>query len=536
VNGLIPEVVDRIDYRKGPYHADLGDFSLAGAALMHTVDTIDPFIGVEAGEYGWARVAGGGTFDVGAGTLALAGQWKTYDGPWELEEDLEHESVWAKYSQPTAWGDLEVTATGYHADWLPSEQIPERAIGTSVCEDEFCALDPTARGETWRWTTGARLLGETWRATAYFQYYDWHMLSNPTYDYQINQLDERWIAGGRYERDFTLSPSFELTAGLEGRYDDISGVGLDHTQDGVFVEPIARHSAKEGSVGVYAEGTWSPVDRLRVIGGLRGDWYDFDVSAKLPGLDEGDKSTDQISPKIAVAYEVSDNIELYGNWGRGFHSNDARGVVNAQTPVPGLVEGTGYEGGARFEVGDFKITTTYWWLNLDSELKFVGDSNSVEPGAGSERRGYEIVAFWRPIDWLALDAVWTGSHARFEDSPGAEYIPGAVENAGEFGISAVQDRWEAAVRVRHLGKYPLIEDNSQRAGAETLVNVRGAWHWRRITLYGEVLNIFDSDGKDIVYYYASNVTGLDPPGVQVDGRMSRVAEPRTVRVGIKYNF
>ena len=110
-------------------------------------------------------------------------------------------------------------------------------------------------------------------------------------------------------------------------------------------------------------------------------------------------------------------IELYGNWGRGFHSNDARGVVNTATPVQGLSKGTGEEVGARFELGNFNITTTYWWLELDSELKFVGDSNSVEPGAATRRRGYEVVGFWRPLPWLAIDAVWTGSRARYVDSP-----------------------------------------------------------------------------------------------------------------------
>jgi len=536
MNGLIPEVVDRIEYHKGPYFADLGDFSLAGAALMQTVDEIDPFISFEAGEYGWVRVATGDTFDADGGRLALAGQWKTYDGPWELKENLQHQSLWGKYRRRTGPGMLEVTASAYHADWRPTEQIPERAIGTAVCKDEFCAIDPTAVGTTWRWVTGARLTGDDWRSTVYFQYYDWHMLSNPTYDFQINQFDRRWIGGGRYEHDFTLAPSLNLTGGIEGRYDDITNVGVEHTNGGLFVSPISRHGVNEGSAGAYTKIIWTPIDHLRLIGGLRGDWYNFDVKAKTAGLDEGNVSTGQISPKIGVAYQLNDRVELYANWGQGFHSNDARGVVNSVTPVPGLVAGTGYESGARFEIGNFKLTTTYWWLQLDSELKFVGDSNSVEPAAGSNRRGYELVAFWRPLDWLAVDAVWTGSHARFDNSPGSDNIPQSVENAGELGISAIQDRWEASLRVRHLGSYPLIEDNSRRAHPETMVNMRCAWHWDKFTLYGDLLNVFDSRAKDIVYYYPSNVAGLDPPGVEVDDNMSRVAEPRTLRMGIKYMF
>jgi outer membrane receptor protein involved in Fe transport len=536
VNGLIPEVIDRIDYRKGTYRADIGDFSMAGSSFMTTVRNLTPFIALETGDYGWQRAAAGTSLDVGQGKLMGIAQWKAYDGPWELPEDLEHQSMWAKYVRPLGSSVLELSLSGYHAQWRPTEQIPERAIGTSVCEDEFCALDPTATGETLRWIGAARLLGEGWRASLWAQYYDWNMLSNATYDFQINQFDRRWIAGGRYERQFEPSDTLTLTAGAETRYDDIGNVGLQHTEAGSLVEGISRHAVTEGSIGAYSEAQWRPIDPLRLTAGLRADYYDFDVRARMPGLDEGSSNDSAASPKLAAAYRVNPNVELYANWGRGFHSNDARGIVNQATPVPGLSKGTGEEIGARFQFGSFNITTTYWWLELDSELKFVGDSNSVEPGAATRRRGYEVVAFWRPLQWVAIDAVYTGSHARYEDSPDGVYVAGAVENAGELGVSLVQEAWEASLRVRYLGKYPLLEDNSARADAETGVNLRAAWKPGRFIVYAEALNVFDEDGKDIVYFYAANVAGLDPPGEQVEGRVSRVEEPRTFRVGVKYAF
>jgi hypothetical protein len=138
--------------------------------------------------------------------------------------------------------------------------------------------------------------------------------------------------------------------------------------------------------------------------------------------------------------------------------------------------------------------------------------------AATRRRGYELVAFWRPSSWMALDAVWTGSRARYLNSEDGEYVAGAVENAGELGVSFIKDAWEASVRVRHLGEYPLVEDNSVRAHPETCVNLRAAWKPGAFTLYAELLNVFDEEGKDIVYHYGANVAGLDPVGEQVDGR------------------
>lgn len=540
VNGLIPEVVERIDYRKGTYRADTGDFSMAGSALMTTIDSLErPFVAVETGEYGWGRVAGGGSSDLGKGTLTLLGQYKTYDGPWSMPEDLQHQSVWGKYSQPTDFGMFKASLSGYHAKWNSTEQSPESAIGTPGCADEFCSLDPTARGETTRWILGTQLLADDWRATAYAQYYDWRMGSDPTYDFQIDQFDRRWTVGGRYEHQLIRADAFEMLAGTELRYDDIGNVGVDHDDQGVFVENIGRNAVREASIGIYSEATWRPTDALRITGGLRGNWYDFNVKVlEGSGLEGqasvGHANSTNVAPKVGVAYAVNSNVELYGNWGRGAHSNDARAVVQKSLGVEGLASGTGYEAGARFEVGDFKITAAYWWLNLSSELIFVGDSNAVEPKGASKRHGYELVAFWRPLTWLAIDGVYTGSHARYDaaQDDGGYSIEGSVESAGELGIAAIKGPWEFSARLRYLGPYPLVPNNNApelNAEDETMLNLRMAHQWEHITLYGEVLNVMDHKGKDIVYYYEN---AYDPTG----GRVSRAEEPRTVRVGLKYEF
>ena len=124
----------------------------------------------------------------------------------------------------------------------------------------------------------------------------------------------------------------------------------------------------------------------------------------------------------------------------------------AEAPVLGLSPGTGYEAGSRFSLGALKITAAYFWLNLDSELVFVGDSNAVEPKGASRRKGYELTVFWKPLDWLGIDAVWTGNHARYVDNPDGPYIEQSVENAGQVGIAMTHKNWEASARVRYLGE------------------------------------------------------------------------------------
>jgi outer membrane receptor protein involved in Fe transport len=553
VNGLIPEVVDRIDYRKGPYRADLGDFGLAGAAIITTVDGYDhPWIQAEGGSFGYGRLVAGGTVDAAGGKLTLVGQSKIYDGPWELAEHLRHWSGWGKYTHATPFGSFDATLSGYTGTWRPTEQIPERAVGhtfsepgdpsvpTIDCKDRYCAIDPTATGITTRWIATARLTGDDWHTSVYGQYYHWHMSSNPTFFLdnpidgdQILQHDRRWIFGGKGEKSFDFSDEFQVKAGLEGRYDDISSVGVWNTTANRIIGEISDQSVTEGSVAPYLEANWEPLERLRLMGGLRYDYYSVDVKALDPVSLSGNVSDSVVSPKAGVAYGLTNYLEFYGNWGQGFHSNDGRG--SATNGVPLLVKGTGYEGGARVQFSTFNVSFAYWWLDEDSELEFDGDTNSVEPKGSSARQGWEVVGYWRPYDWLSIDAVYSSTQARFVDCPPGEcHIPNAPEAAGELGVSGIWDEYEASVRVRYLGPYPLIEDNSQRSPNDVYINFRVAWKPAPWTLSVELLNAFGDDGHDIQYLYTSRLPGEPADGI--DGLLSRAVEPRTVRVGLKYEF
>ncbi|MFN3582895.1 TonB-dependent receptor [Phenylobacterium sp.] len=542
VNGLIPELVKRVDYRKGPYRADVGDFNLVGGARIATVDRFDrPFLLAESGEFDWKRAVAAGSFDVGAGDLLLAVQAKTYDGPWALPERLRHVSAFGKYGRETPAGRLSVSLSTYHATWRPTEQIPERAIGTLV-PDAYGAIDRDLYGRTQREILTANLAGEDWKATAYVQHYDWRMISNftffledPVNGDQLEQAEKLWTYGGRLERRLELSPSWTLTVGGEGRYDDISDVGLYQTVRGERFATRSRFAVDELSGALYAEATWKPTGRLSLFGGLRGDAYRFKARPLGGNAWAGEVDDRIVSPKLGVSYEAAEGVALYANWGEGFHSNDARGVAAPADPAPGLVKGRGREIGARFERGGLVATANYWWMEVASELIYVGDAGSVEPSAASRRHGYELTVFWRPNDWLALDAVWTGSRARFKDSPGADHIPGAIKHAGEAGVSVIRERWNAGLRVRHLGSHALVEDNSLRSEPATIVNLRAAWTPGRYEIYGELLNLLDSKKKDIEYVYESYLPQIDLDG-PVEDIHSRAVEPRMARAGVKVSF
>ena len=330
-----------------------------------------------------------------------------------------------------------------------------------------------------------------------------------------------------------------LRTGIEARFDHLGPIGLDQTIDGELEFNYNSFDVYEESAGLYAELVVEPVDRLFVTAGLRGDFYGFETEA-LDGVDVwGRTERDSIvTPKVGLNYEVTDGIALYANYGEGFHSNDARGVTNPASPAPGLVRGDMEELGFRLERGGLILSGVYWWSSIDSELIYVGDAGAVEPSDPSKRRGYELTAFWKPNNWLAVDAVWTGSRARLVGLPqGENFVPGALDSSGELGVSAAFRQWNAAVRLRYMGPHPLIEDNSQRGQSTFLANARIAWTpddlWG-LEFHGEVLNILDSRDDDIDYFYATRFPG--EPAEGIEGRNSRIVEPRQLRVGITKRF
>lgn len=545
VNGLIAESVQRIDYHKGPYSPDSGDFSLAGSSAIHTINRLEEsFMSVDAGDYGWRRLSAGHSMELGSNTLTLIAESKQYDGPWDQEEDLHHHSLWGKYLFDTAFGQVSWTLSLYSARWKPTEQIPERIIGSAVCRDAYCTPDSTAEGSTDRVVSSIQLQGNDWQLSLYGQHYDWWMESNPTYDFQIRQFDRRSVMGGDYRYMLLDDGRVEVLAGVDGRYDHISSVGLDQQARGRFVAHISSNRILEHSVGALVDARWQMTETLRLLGGFRGDYYLFDVDARDDNSFSGNDHDSAFSPTLGLAWSVFDALEMYGNWGKGFHSNDARGVVNDSDPVPGLSQGEGHEIGSRLQWGDLYITAAYWWLRQDRELIFVGDSNSVEPKGSSHREGYEVSLFWQPLSNLSIDASYAHSRARYDDGSEGSHVENAIESAAQLGVSIQHHAWEFNARVRHLGAYSLTADNLHRSEPLTTVNMRTGYRWRKVLLYGEVINVFDSDDKDITYYYPAYIAGFDAPGQtseeidcdSVSCTMSRVTEPRTLRVGLRYAF
>ncbi|MEJ0024020.1 MAG: TonB-dependent receptor [Alphaproteobacteria bacterium] len=543
INFLIPEIIETINYRKGPYGADTGDFSAAGAAQFHLFSTLpESFAQAELGENQWQRFVGGVNFgERGFAAVDLTDD----DGPWDLPQKLRKQNGLARINL----GSVSVDIGAYDARWNSTDQIPLRAVQSGLVSP-LGNIDPTDGGETQRLFVNVLHEGETLKWNAYAQRYTLDLFSNFTYFLddpvdgdQFNQADRRMIYGGSITKSFDedLLGRWRPRIGAEMRYDDISRVGLYHTiarqQLGVVREDAVEQLS--GAAWGDVSGAFGPV---RINLGLRADSMSVHDKSDNP-LNTGDESATIVSPKASLAWQVADGFELYASAGRGFHSNDARGATSVVDPATGdavdraplLVKATGAELGARLERGRFSGSVAVWGLDLASELVFAGDSGASEPSGETRRYGVEALATYSPAEWLTLDASAAWTHARFRDAPGADRVPLAAEYVITGGATVhFTPALLGTLTVRTIGSAPLIEDDSARSDPSTVVNGRLAYKIGRYTIALEGLNLLDSKDEDITYFYTSRLAGEPPEGV--DDYHVHPIEPRSFRVQLRARF
>ncbi|GGE02886.1 TonB-dependent receptor [Polymorphobacter glacialis] len=551
LNFIIPETIEYIDYSKGSYRADLGDFATAGAGKFRTYDTLPTTVSIETGSGTYLRGVAAGSTKIGDGTALLALEARHDDGRYDLTDDLNLFSGFGKYTVPLGDGVLRTSISAYHVKFASSEQVPQRAIDSATI-GRLGFLDSDLGGETTRigvisnWTQD----GDTpLTVLAYAHYYRFNLFSNFTYllDEPINgdefeQADRRTVIGGRVDKRFKTGP-VEFLIGTEGRYDFIPEVGLYRTAARQRLSTVREDDVKQGSAALFAEATLRPAENLRVILGARGDLYRFNVRSDL-AVNSGSDTAAIFSPKATIAWTPVEQVELYANYGRGFHSNDARGTAinidpnsgDAAERVVPLVAATGYEVGARLRpVSGMSITATAWRLNLESELLFVGDGGTTEPQGPSNRHGVELAAFYQPAPWLTLDAEYTWSQGRLTDLPrGADRIPGAIERVIAGGIVVQSGGFTGSLRLRHFGSVALIVDNSVRSRPTSVVNSRLAYRFGRYEIAATILNLLQSRDAEINYFYASRLPGEPDSGIE-DIHLKPV-EPRQLRIAGTMRF
>ena len=566
LNYLIPELVDRIDYRKGPYFSPASDFSSAGSANIYYRSVLEQnIVNLTFGGYGYRRALfAGSTYlhpplgpsVVQSGPVLLGAlEVQRADGPWTVPEDLKKTNAVLRLSDGTQARGWSIDAAYYSANWTSTDQVPVWLIEKKKI-DRFSGLDATDGGKS-----GRAILATEWhsqnasgyaRANAFMQHYDLSLWSNFTYfannpinGDQFHQFEKRNFLGGNVVRGWNhklLGNDSTTEIGFQVRYDSIR-LGLANTQERILLNTVTDDQVNQSLSSLYFQNTTTWAPWLRTVIGARADYINMTSTSFLQSQNAGSASAAVASPKVSLIFEPWQKTEFFLNAGGGIHSNDARGVIYRVDPntglpltqVPALVQTFGKEIGMRTElISGLKSSVAIWSLSSGSELIYSADSGTTEPKDGSQRYGIEwnneltVNKYLKITGDLALTrAYYTSSNA---NGASGNLIPNAPSTVGQ--ITAVFGKygpWSGAAQYRYIGSYPLAQDGSLAAPSTSLANLRLQYELSANAAVAlDALNIFNRQYYDIAYQQDFRVS----PGAPYisNGMTAHPGEPRQFRL------
>jgi outer membrane receptor protein involved in Fe transport len=549
---LIPETVKTVDVLKGPYWAEYGDFDTAGVVSFVTRDYVEEnTLEVAGGSFNTQRYLALLSPSRGALKTFIAADLYRSDGPFDRANGYIRFNLFAKASADIAEDmRLAVSASHYRAEWHGSGQIPARAVRSGLI-DRFGAIDPTEGGVTQRTNVNVEY---SWKPTenqklsahAYLTYYELSLfndftffLSDPTLGDEINQRDRRFLAGFDTQYEVKSRPAgipVTTTAGFQYRID---------TPHVVLASATQRHQTGrvqdvrivEQSYSPFLKFDIAPVEKVRLVTGARGDVFSYQGTQQVNTV-EGDLNGRVIRARPNVKANLIlgpwAETEWFANFGTGYHSNDARAVL-ADRKLDALPTARGYEFGLRSRlVPRVELFATYWFLDLGSELVFVGDDGTTRAQGPSHRDGLELGAKVRLLDWLTFTGDFTYTR-KAEFTRTGEAVPLAPLWTARADLTA-RLPWGLAssFEMRYLGDRFADPDRHQTARGYTIFNWTTRYRYKSLDAFLSIENLTNTQWREAQFFFTSRLRG-EPAG-GVDDIHFTPGTPRSFLGGIALHF
>jgi outer membrane receptor protein involved in Fe transport len=527
LNWIIPELVSSVDVRKGSYDPRFGDFATAGAIDFQTGSALPQNqLKLEAGMFHSYRALALTGSQWGDVRLTGAAEVLGTDGPFQRSEDLKRVNLFARAAGTLGQGELSLTLTGYLSGWNASGQIPEREVSAGRL-DRFGFVDRYEGGQSTRHNVYLRYKtrpeeAQRWDVLGYVSLYSFSLYSDFTFlrddplnGDMIHQRDERTLSGFkvRYERDESLGPiQSTWRFGIELRHDQITN-GLDRAPMREWSASLVDADIGQTAASAYLESEIAWRRWLRTNLGVRGDAFGFLVHdlredrETLGTRSSGEALATRVSPKASLTVSPMPWLSLYTNYGMGFHSNDARGVIQGVTP---LTRADAYEAGLSLRLLDkIKLRLALFRVDLDSELVWVGDEGTTEASGRTRRQGLETDLHVDILPWLWGDVAYTWSAARFRDEPRAEnQVPLAPRQLLTAKLTAMHPRGPfARLSMFYLGDRPANEDGSLQADGFTRVDLSAGYHHERFEVALSLENLLNTHWRESQFATVSRLRG-----------------------------
>jgi len=542
---VIPETIASYDFGKGPYYSEKGDFTTAGFVSYTTRSSLsEDMIRVEAGRFNsyrsMALINLFNTLDKPNGQSAYIAAESLYSngGPYELGEHFNRFNLFGKYVKKlSANSILMATASIFHSQWRSSGEIPDRAASEGYVINRFGVIDSAQGGKTNRSNISIRLcndLKNNWSLEneVYASYYDFNLVSNFTFFYyfpsqgdEFRQLEKRFLAGynGKATRiAHTSTLTFTTDLGWGGRFDHVYPLEMDHTQEGVFLAHFRLDKAKEINTNFWVNETLK-VGRWMFNGGIRIDRFYFNDQNLLPAdtaAGSGTVNKTVVSPKLNIAYDVNDRLQIYFKSGKGFHSNDAR-VVIANSGLDILPAAYGVDLGVNLKpVKNVYINAALWYLYLKQEFVFGQDlsdqlNGPVSPSGRTVRVGADVSVRYQINSWLFANLNGNLARPRYLDSlKGHDY----VELAPTFTSTAALDfhltnGLYGGISYRYLHGRPGNSDNSLTASGYFIADAAINYRHKNYEMGLSVENLFNAAWNESQVAYTARLKN-EPQAVE----------------------
>jgi outer membrane receptor protein involved in Fe transport len=530
-NFIIPEVVERVEITKGPYFAHQGDFATAGAVNMVSRDDFEHSsfgLGV-SGSPGHgaasfrALLVASPKFESGL-KATFAAEAGRQNGPFDNPEAWDKYKLFNKLTYPiSASSSITLGEMSYGGAWHGSGQLPARAVEQGGVS-RFGSIDPDEGGSTSRHQLFVQYKvrpaeSSELKALAFVGTYRFNLFSNfslfirdPDNGDEIEQRDRRTFYGGRvsYRVVHELEKvRFDTTLGGDVRQDDIHEE-LWSTVHRKQLGQLRGNDVYETMVGVYANEEITPVTWLRLNAGGRADSLSFAVDDKLAsgaaanGPSSGTDSASQLSPKTSLVVSPLQSepaqVDVYVNYGHGFHSNDVRGAFSKPAVTP-LTRAIGEEVGSRGRFFDrWDLAVAFWQLDLASETIWVGDEGTTAVGGSTRRQGVELETRYELTKWLAADADVTFTKSELKANAGnGNGLALAPKQTYSGGLSARHELGPGIVRggLRFYGitDRPANDQGDIVAKGFTLFDLHAGYRLRHFDLAFDVENLFSQDSR-----------------------------------------
>ncbi|WP_343329680.1 TonB-dependent receptor [Polaribacter staleyi] len=509
---VIPETIQKINFGKGPYYANTGDFNTAGYVDFSTKKAINNnTVSVGFGDFNSLRTLGMfNLLDTKKDQNAyVAVEYIETDGAFESPQNFNRVNVFGKYNAFINDTDrISLTASHFTSSWDASGQVPEREIANGNIT-RFGAIDDTEGGFTSRTNFNVELNktlddASLLKANAFYSHYNFELYSNFTFFLedavngdQIKQFEDRDIFGMNVQLSNIVNygnveATYTKGAGL--RYDLINDIELSHTKNrSETLNQIQLGDVKQTNMFAFFNADFE-VGKFKISPSVRLDYFKFLYNDRLnPAYETLSKSEAIVNPKLNFLYTQNDNLQWYLKSGIGFHSNDARVILQQETDKI-LPRAYGADFGNIWKpTKNLVLNTAVWYLLSEEELVYVGDAGVIEPSGKSERFGFDFGLRYQFTDWLYLDTDLTATKARsLENISGEDYIPLSPDFTMSGGLSFSNlGNFSGGLRYRFIDDRPANEDNSIVADGYFVSDFNINYKMNDITFGIALENIFD---------------------------------------------